>query len=392
MGPPLLVALLCASSCSDAARRPDAGGPAVEAFRLADEPELQVGVVGGDPAQELFDVRAAERLSDGRIVIVNRGTSELRYYGADGTHLGTSGRRGEGPGEFEDVRFGRSIVGDSMVTYDYRLRRVSVFDPAGEFARSFEVDISEGQVRMFGGVGQASPAELVVRGDGTVFIVPAPPIWLARQNPDVPDGPHPSQVQLYELGGEGAVVDSAGPFVGMEFFIRNGRGNGLLGGRRLYAAAGPDRVIVGDGLTFDFTMLGPGGAPEAIRVDWPRRPYPQAQRDAEIDRVVEIFADPDAMRELYGAMPKADSLPAYSALLADETGTLWIGLYRGVVQGEYPDPNQWLAVGPKGDVIGTLETPEGLEVQQIERGYVTGIVTDEFDVERVLVYRILDDL
>ena len=42
----------------------------------------------------------ATKLSDGRIVVADRSTSELRVFDAAGTYLATWGGLGEGPGEF----------------------------------------------------------------------------------------------------------------------------------------------------------------------------------------------------------------------------------------------------------------------------------------------------
>ncbi|WP_419943063.1 hypothetical protein [Candidatus Palauibacter sp.] len=61
---------------------------------------MSIGTAGGDPAYELFRVGGAMRLSDGRIVVANAGTGELRVYDPDGIHLASWGGQGDGPGEF----------------------------------------------------------------------------------------------------------------------------------------------------------------------------------------------------------------------------------------------------------------------------------------------------
>ena len=61
------------------------------------QPSLSIGSVESGGADELFQVSDATRLGDGRIVIANSGSAELRVFNADGSHERTWGSRGEGP-------------------------------------------------------------------------------------------------------------------------------------------------------------------------------------------------------------------------------------------------------------------------------------------------------
>ncbi len=73
------------------------------AWRLSQEPVTHIGGMEGDPNQELFRVRGAIRLTNGNIVVANAGTSELRFFRADGSYLRSAGGDGDGPGEFRVV-------------------------------------------------------------------------------------------------------------------------------------------------------------------------------------------------------------------------------------------------------------------------------------------------
>lgn len=67
-----------------------------EGWRVVPEPAVEIGAVEGEEAYQLHRVAGALRLGDGRIVVANGGTSELRYYGPDGRHRHTAGGEGEG--------------------------------------------------------------------------------------------------------------------------------------------------------------------------------------------------------------------------------------------------------------------------------------------------------
>jgi hypothetical protein len=64
-------------------------------WRLTEEPIVDIG--GGDTAEEqLHRVRGAARLSDGRIVVADGGSQELRFYAPSGEHERSAGGRGGG--------------------------------------------------------------------------------------------------------------------------------------------------------------------------------------------------------------------------------------------------------------------------------------------------------
>ena len=69
-------------------------------WRIGAEPSASIGVREGEEPYMLHNVFGATRLSDGRIVVANHGSSELRVFDEFGTHLVNWGGRGEGPGEF----------------------------------------------------------------------------------------------------------------------------------------------------------------------------------------------------------------------------------------------------------------------------------------------------
>ena len=103
---------------------------------ISEEPTLVIGDDETDERQWFSYVRGAGRLSDGSIVAADRATAEVRIYDETGRHLRSMGRKGEGPGEFDDpfqlwVVAGDTLwVGDSMAPWRY-----NVFTAQGEFVR-----------------------------------------------------------------------------------------------------------------------------------------------------------------------------------------------------------------------------------------------------------------
>ena len=93
-------------------------------WSIAPRPIVSVGVVDGQE-EYLFDrIRGVLRLPDGRIVVLNGGSAEIRFFASDGTHLSSVGGSGDGPGEFRGV-LSAALVGDSLLVYDGGLNRSS---------------------------------------------------------------------------------------------------------------------------------------------------------------------------------------------------------------------------------------------------------------------------
>lgn len=103
---------------------------------ISEEPTLVIGDDETDERQWFSSIQGAGRLADGSIVAVDRVTAEVRVYDETGRHLKSMGRKGEGPGEFDDpfqlwVAAADTLwVGDASAPWSYNL-----FTAQGEFVR-----------------------------------------------------------------------------------------------------------------------------------------------------------------------------------------------------------------------------------------------------------------
>lgn len=98
-----------------------------------------ITLIGSSETEDLLRPRDAKRLDDGRIVVTDELTHQLKFFSSDGTLLHAAGREGEGPGEFGYIWSVERFASDSLMVYDYSQRRVSILDSAGSFGRSFPV-------------------------------------------------------------------------------------------------------------------------------------------------------------------------------------------------------------------------------------------------------------
>lgn len=122
------------------------GGPlddvpaSASVWHLSVRPTLHIGVVEGEDAYELFGATSSVVLSDGRVVVANTGTGELRFFDSTGVFLYKSGRRGGGPGEFTNLTRVHPVGPDSLAAYFASGGRIAVLGPRGQFGRTVPAD------------------------------------------------------------------------------------------------------------------------------------------------------------------------------------------------------------------------------------------------------------
>lgn len=151
-------------------------------------------------------------LADGRIVVANGGSHEVRVFDASGYHVATWGRRGEGPGEFTNLSQVHRWPGDSLLALYSQARHLSVLDSSGNFGRSFTLQ----RGRAFFTVESVSATGAILSSD---FVRPGNrPVGFSRL---------PSHYRV--RGPQGETRSSLGSFPGPEMFaVRTARG--LSGG------------------------------------------------------------------------------------------------------------------------------------------------------------------
>jgi hypothetical protein len=357
--------------------------PESSGWRLAAEPSLDIGRTDGDSRYQLYKVVGAFKLSDGRVVVANSGTRELRYYDAAGRFLSASGRKGGGPGEFKDILWIRCTRGDSLLVYDWRARRVSLFNPAGEFVRAFVPEV----LTTTGGF----PVVAGPFSDGTLLLATE----TRFASGEVSDGTQRDSTIYYRLNTDGATIDTLGVFPGGESYVKtegeNRMGGGLVFGKFGQAAVTGDGFYYGsaDALEFGYYDLS-GRLRRLVRLDRPNLEVTQADIDRYVAERLETARD-KRQRELYqkifADMPFPNQMPAYSEFIVDSKANIWVGEYRK------PGDQQprWLVFDRAGALLGTVETPPRFRIYQIGADFVLGRWSDALDVEHVQQYALLKD-
>ncbi|MDX1394680.1 MAG: hypothetical protein R3195_09815 [Gemmatimonadota bacterium] len=355
-----------------------AWGPS-ESWSLAATPRRTIGSAAGDPGSQLFQVMGAHRFPDGRIVVANAGTDEIRFYDGEGRLDVAVGRDGEGPGEFGYIS-SLIVIGDSIFAYDSDIERMTILSASGDVRGVFRLPP----------IDDRPPARpLGVFADGSV---------LANSPYDFgPDARQGFQrlvdtwVRLDPR--DGSITGRVGEFPGHEFYL--GEVNGVFGSqvipfaRRSVSAVAGDVFYFGSQHAFVIDRHGlDGRLLSSFRIARPPHPATPADLDGFIANLVERAPSEEVARRLddhYRAMPLPDRMPAHGRLLVDAVGNLWVE----EPSGRFFAPTTWTVLDPAGQWLGSVGMPDGFTPYQIGDDFVLGRLEDELDVEYVVVYELL---
>ncbi|MEQ8329802.1 MAG: hypothetical protein RH859_04985 [Longimicrobiales bacterium] len=348
---------------------------------LSEEPVLRIGSAESDPSQLLFQVTDARRLDDGRVLVVNSGSAEVKVFDPDGRLLRTLGRRGDGPGEFRAPWHAYPMVGDSILVVDL-YREVAVFDPDGAYARQFTPALPDGLL-----VGEgAAPVDQF--GDGSLLLKGHYPQDPSRQ------GVGRNRIPLLRSPLDGSTVTSLGDFDDQT--VHYGLpSRDLAFGAWAHQAAADSTLWYGPGDRFELQEVALDGTVRTlVRLDRPARPVTESDQDDYRREYVEAMArwNPGRGDELWQSRARdalfPDSFPAHFQIETDAGGNVWVQDYRSLYS-ESRTARRWTVFDATGVFLGDVVVPGGLTVHDIGDDHLVGVWTDEYGVEYLHVHRIV---
>lgn len=356
----------------------EAPGDDTPVWTVDARPALDIGVLDGPPEYQFEQIWFAARLADGTIIVPDRGAHVVRYYDSTGVHLRSTGGEGSGPGEFEGI--GTAFIGpaDSLWTWDWGLRRLSVFSPSGEFARSMQIHPPEGL--------EFSPRPIAHLGDRVL-------VGFNRSfRPGDQGGVVRDTTPAFTYTPEGEPLDSLGAWPGFEAFVQS-EGGGVsvtsrAFGRATQFEASGSRLYVADNDRYEIEVHEDGALSHVLRVDAPNRPLTAEATEAY--RRERIAAADDQWREfterMMAEMPFPETVPAFGAMVADADGNLWVQEYAPPGS---DDASTWWVFDQDGHLAATAVMPAGLTVTDVGEDWVLGIWRDEMDVQHVRLHSLV---
>ncbi|MCJ7626943.1 MAG: hypothetical protein MUO50_01025 [Longimicrobiales bacterium] len=351
--------------------------------------------LSGQDDEELFRPGSPWLLDDGRLVLFNWGTSQVRFYDEGMEFIASSGQRGEGPGEFSNEALVWPFQGDSLLIFDLSLRRITVLDSDGRFGRTALLPGSKDLPR---------PRVLGPLCDGTLVV------W-GNRNPGFadPGTGETSQRSLGLIPSSGDTAGLVGVFPGpvyrsWEADGRLGRSDLAFGGSTKFAAH-IDRLYVGLPDRYEIQVFSADGILERL-IRRVFKPIPVTEADVDMlalwlvenrtDRVSEVEKQ-RLVRRTSRAIHHVDQMPAFGNpswvipsqgppdLLVDVGGNLWVvDHYR---PGD--DRNRWTIFSPEGVWLGSIALPIGFVPSQIGPDFLLGRWIDDLGFVHIRGHRLI---
>lgn len=334
-------------------------------------PSLSIGGPDAPGPGQFFRIQNVLVDRAGRIWVADGQSGELRIFLANGTHWKTLGGRGEGPGEFLQVRLLGAVSGDTVLTGDSGADRITVWSPEGEFVRTERLPSGE----------RPAPRPFDVFPDGSILgqlprIVAAASLQPGQILPDsvelVRVGLNPPSVQPYGAASGPLWLWTGRSQIPLPFTVN---ASFDVAGEAVLLVAGPDfrvRVLEGERLR------------ESLGVERERRAVDARDFDSYRAFVEEYI--PDTMRPDYlGALDhelRPSLLPAYDRVLASADGHVWAQVYES----DLASPLQWDVFDGDRRFVGHVSVPGGLYPMAITADGVVGVWRDAMGVEYVRVY------
>jgi hypothetical protein len=349
-------------------------------------PELEIGVLDGEAAYQLYQVSAAARLADGTFVVANAGSREVRFYGPDGVHRVTVGGAGQGPEEFRYPAALLVEAGDTLVVQD-RLDRVR-YGPGGDFLGRESADRE--RLQHAAGPGGFTEGGLWLPG-GSLFA----PVYERQTAPPVAGPPFRPRMTFLRIRPEDAVVDTLGDFGGI------GQQYVDVGGTRGVAAVVPPfpvntswahgardgTLVAADSERPEFHLFRGDGTHVLVR--WPALRVPlladeveawkEAQRGASWTR-----GQLPALERAWASLDIPERKAAYGTRVSmGRDGSVWVP-----ESDSQADPAPYLVFTPDGRLRGRATLPGPFLVLDAGDDWVLGVYRDENEVEYLRLHRV----
>ena len=401
----LAIACTCIAACGEARSVSES---IHDLPRLNVVEEMRIGNVDS-PDLGFSRISSVDVDRDGNIYALEAMASEIRVFDPHGNLLHRIGRRGGGPGEFENIpRFG--VKGDTLWSYESPAGRITLFDRQGRIISTGRTTGASVPVRT--GTGYVTPVSM--RDDG-LFVG-----WFTRiasRRGDPVSAPADGVPRIV-FDASGAVVDTMGtlpsapPRMVPPENYDAGRWQRVTIGGSTYSVPDPPtelptwlplddgHVIVdvpyastADGATFSVTRILAAGDTLYHRVlSYEPQRYTEDRLMAAAGRQPTVIIDGQlrenrtddaAINAIRARMDFPEfMLPVVTARALDDE-SVWLQLVT-----EPEEPHRWVVLDDEGEVRGRIELPARSWPLWTDGNTVLAAVPDELDVPWLVRYRI----
>lgn len=365
-----------------------------ERWRLGEAPLFIIP--GGGERGQLLDPTSIDVDPRGRIIVGDGdqfGWDAILVYDSEGNFLFQAGRPGSGPGEFGQLWWASSYRGDSIAGFDMSGDEVAIFDPDGRFVREVRTPQLPGGRPPPGTYGFTNGVDAAF-GDGHFLAYP-------RGILNIEAGPGPAWYEhtLLRLHPDGEAWDTLGKFeIGLQYWTGQSQ-ESLWFAPYAIKVVGENELYYGRGDRFEIEVYGPAGTLDRL-IRRAHDPVPVTEELKEqlkqwyLERATSSPEGGEAvierMRERFETGQYAQALPAYSHMIMDGQGYLWVEEFRwlGIARSPLDRPAQWSVFDTSGVWLGDVDTPPGFIMLEVTDNRALGLVIDDMDAKSLYAYEL----
>ncbi len=357
--------------------------PEAPAFRIVATPVMKVGGRNDSKLnQELWDVYDAGITEKGQLIAVMDRGREIRVFDAKNQFVGTVGREGPGPGEFSRVDDIAILPGDTVVARDWRAR-FHVYDPAFRFVRTAKLESDPkpgGDYRSTEVVCCLRDGSLLVRSNASFKERHWPEGRAQREwriAPATSESASSAQaLSLEDSDPHGFVITEWSPTGGMLMSEMPT----IPFSRAAFVVPASDEIVHATGDYYEYRVYARSGhLARVVRAAAPVLQVEESEMQLAKERFVST-SNKDRRKLFEAAWEKLElpaTLPAFSRILADEEGNVWVRNYSpprllpDSLQGRAGTTGEWWArFDREGKLLGTIRIPDWHSVIGFSRGHV----------------------
>ena len=384
------------------------------------ETEIRIGSID-DPEQALSTIGHVVIGPGGELFVSQPESGDIRVFNTDGKLSRVIGRRGKGPGEFENVSY-IGFKGDTLFASDDGLERVSYFSPNGKFWRTDSWRVAGGSGPRLANSGTimyltTTPHVPLPDGTGLAEVAGVPFSTGSPDRPDLVRSIGPWNTPYLHVDSHGEVMDTIVQIPERWAILTVVSGNKkavfplVLGAESFVKAAFPlasaaesFAAVMRDGRgvvvvdmpvethdevgTFKLLLIDPSGDSVFTRtVEYVPVPTPDETTERIAQRLHQsrpngpgASAIAKSLRES-GLIP--GRLPPVSALAVAQDGSIWL-------RREDPlgDSILWNVFSGHDGSIAAIRLPAGDSVIAARDDVVVALARDELDVPYLTRYRL----
>lgn len=353
------------------------------AWRVSEQPRLQIGQADGPPEYAFDRVMGVARLPDGGIAVADMGSSQVRFYDVHGRFQHAVGRQGKGPREFTQIMGMQRILGDSLLVMDGGIRAL-LFDATGRAVRTLPLHAVNSPFTFI--LGQFADGAFVV--EPGIRVMP---------------GLAPDSMTILRLRSGGAIQDTFGRFPMAPQGGSRSRPRPVIFGSRPSYAVSASHLFFGYPERYEIGRYTTSGTLDVlVRRAWRPEPITEEEKEEYAKQYVDMKGeDGRAVPERLRAQRRrnleesafAEHRPAFTRIVLDRTDHLWVQEYsmrdylpQGRFQPTVDEPSRWSVFDAAGRWLGQVTLAAGFRPMEIGDDYVLGLARDEDEVEYVRVY------